>query len=71
MQTVTHRLSGKTILGVRLSPGTKIGEGDFYDSSDGEWRTADLVAGGEVPVGDHVVWVRQPSPLEGEQIPAN
>ncbi len=63
MQTLTHPHSGATILGVRLPPGTKISEKDLYDSSDGKWRSADLIAGGKVPVGDHVLWVRQPGPL--------
>jgi len=63
MQTLTHPRSGETILGVRLPPGTRIGENDLYDSSDGKWRTAGLIAGCQVPVGNRVVWVRQPGPL--------
>lgn len=63
MQTLIHPVSGATILGVRLPPGTKISEGDKYDSTDGKWRTPDLIAGGTVPAGGHVIWVRQPGPL--------
>jgi hypothetical protein len=62
-QTLAHPISGATIFGIRLVPGTKIGENDKYDSTDGKWRTAGLSAGGEVPVGNHVMWVRQPSLL--------
>jgi hypothetical protein len=61
MQTLVHPLSGATILGVRLPPGTTINEGDYYDSSDGTWRTAPIIAGGSVPRGNHVIWVRQPT----------
>ena len=63
MQTIAHPRSGATIEGVRLPPGSKIREDDQYDSSDGKWREAGLIAGGKVPLGDHVVWVRQPGPL--------
>lgn len=63
MQTLAHPRSGATIEGVRLPPGSAIRKDDMYDSSDGKWRTADLVAGGKVPVGDHVIWVRQPGPF--------
>lgn len=63
MQTLTHPRSGATILGVQLPPGTEIGKNDYYDSSDGKWRTAGLIAGGTVPVGNHVIWIRQPGPL--------
>lgn len=63
MQILAHPRSGATIEGVRLPPGSAIHEDDKYDSSDGTWRTADLVAGGRVPVGDHAIWVRQPGPL--------
>ncbi len=64
MQTLIHHSrSGETILGVQLLPGATIGENDLYDSSDGRWRTADLAVGGKVPLGDRVVWVRQPGQL--------
>ena len=63
MQTFIHPRSGAIIEGVRLPPGIVINKDDKYDSSDGKWRTANLIAGGKVPVGDHVVWVRQPGPL--------
>ncbi|MBM3271799.1 hypothetical protein FJY94_00725 [Candidatus Kaiserbacteria bacterium] len=63
MQTLTHPRSGTAIEGVRLPPGSAIRGDDMYDSSDGTWRTADSAAGGKVPRGDHVIWVRQPGPL--------
>lgn len=63
MQTLVHPRSGAIIEGVRLPPDSVIREDDKYDSSDGKWRTAHLIAGGKVPMGDHVIWVRQPSPL--------
>ncbi len=63
MQTLTHPQSGATILGTQLPPGTTIKGDDYYDSNDGTWRTAHLIAGGKVPIGDHVVWVRQSGPL--------
>lgn len=63
MQTYAHPISGEKIEGVRLHPGRTIKRDDKYDSSDGKWRTADSVAGGPVPPGDHVTWVRQPGPL--------
>ncbi|MDP3778528.1 MAG: hypothetical protein Q8R30_00590 [bacterium] len=63
MQTLAHPRSGATLEGVRLPPGSVIRKDDKYDSSDGKWRTADIIAGGKVPMGDHVVWVRQPNPL--------
>ena len=63
MQTLVHSRSGAIIDGVRLPPGIVINTGDKYDSSDGKWRTADLIAGCEVPTGNHVVWVRHPGPL--------
>ncbi len=63
MQTLVHPFSGAIIEGVQLPPGSVIREGDKYDSSDGKWRVAHLAAGSKVPRGNHVVWVRQPSPL--------
>ena len=59
MQTITHPHSGATIEGIRLSPGSKIREDDWYNSSDGKWRAAGLIADCQVPKGDHVIWVRQ------------
>ena len=66
MQTNVHPYSGATIEGVRLPPGSVIREDDKYDSTDGKWRTADLIAGGKVPLGDHVLWVRQPGQLSDD-----
>lgn len=63
MQTYVHPRSGATIEGVRLPSGSVIRKDDRYDSTDGKWHTADLIAGGKVPPGDHVLWVRQPGPL--------
>lgn len=63
MQTKVHPRSGTTIEGVRLPPGSLIRKDDKYDSSDGKWRTADLIAGGKVARGNHVVWVRQPGQI--------
>ncbi len=63
VELYTHPRSGTAIEGVRLPPGTIIRMDDKYDSSDGTWRAAELVAGGKVPVGDHVIWIRQPGPL--------
>ena len=63
MQPFVHSRSGATIEGTRLSPASVIYGDDKYNSSDGEWRTADLIAGGKVPLGDHVIWIRQPRRL--------
>lgn len=60
MQTLIHPQSGEAVEGIRLPPGSTICGDDKYDSTDGHWRTADSVAGGKVPEGDHVIWVRQP-----------
>lgn len=59
MQTLIHPQSGETIEGIRLLPGALICRDDKYDSTDGNWRTADSAAGEKVPEGDHVIWVRQ------------
>lgn len=63
MQTLIHPVSGETILGVRLPPGTEIGKGDKYDSGDGTWREAGCAAGLTIQPRCTTVWVRQPLPL--------
>jgi hypothetical protein len=59
VQTLVHPRSGAIIEGTLLPPGSVIKGTDRYDSTDGGWRTADLAAGGKVPLGGHVTWVRQ------------
>lgn len=65
MEILAHPTSGAIIEGVRLPPNSDIGKDDWYDSSDGKWRKAGSIAGGTVPEGNHVIWVRQRGPLSG------
>lgn len=59
MQTFEHNLSGKNIIGTRLVPNSVLEPTDMYNSTSGTWEAAgSMHAGGKVPAGDHVYWVR-------------
>ena len=62
MNTYAHPQSGEKIQGMKLAPGAKIQESDFYDSTSGRWIRCPS-AGGTVPEGGHVIWVRQNAEL--------
>lgn len=65
MLTHSHPVSGATILGTRLAPGSEIRADDVYDSSDGKWRTCSHVVANKLQPGCTTIWVRQ-TPLSDD-----
>ncbi len=61
MQTHTHPVSGKVIVGTRLMPGDTIQHGDVYDSTSGGWDELSWPVGKAIQDGCQTIWVR-PAP---------